>query len=292
MRMRNLVLVCTLCFLSIPYVATGTETAGTKNVTPGLTADQIIAGNIKARGGLKRWRAVHAMSMSGKLDAGKVRPVDAEKAQLDNRMVRASARRAMLEKEKGIADAEKIIQLPFVMEMQRPRKVRLEITFQNQTAVQVFDGENGWKLRPFLGHNDAEPYTSDEMKLASQQQDLDGPLIDFAAKGTKVKLEGTELVDGSNTYKLQLTLKNGAVRYVWVDAKTFLEVKIDGSRRLDGKSHQVATYYRNYKPVDGLMIPFLLETRVEGIKDAERIIIERVALNPKLVASRFAKPQA
>lgn len=292
MKMRNLVLVCTLCFLSIPFIAAGTESAGAKNAIPALTADQIIAGNIKARGGLKRWREVHAMSMSGKLDAGKVRPVDAEKAQLDNRMVRAAARRAILEKEKGIADAEKKVQLPFVMEMQRPRKVRLEITFQNQTAVQVYDGENGWKLRPFLGHNDAEPYTSDEMKLASQQQDLDGPLIDFAAKGTKVKLEGTELVDGSNTYKLQLTLKNGAVRYVWVDTKTFLEVKIDGSRRLDGKSHQVATYFRNYKPVDGLMIPFLLETKVEGIKDSERIIIERVALNPKLVASRFAKPQA
>lgn len=291
MNTRNLSLIGAVVFLSLPLLAAGADAKGRDNSTPRLSADQIVARNVKARGGLKRWREVHAMTMSGKMDAGKVRSPDADKAALDRSQLKAGVRRALEARAKGEADVATTVQLPFVMEMQRPRKMRLEITFQNQTAVQVFDGVNGWKLRPFLGRDEAEPYTPDEMKAASQEQDLDGPLIDYAAKGTKVKLAGVEQVDGRNAYKLKLTLKNGAERYVWVDAKTFLDVKIDGNRRLDGKPHQVATYFHNYRSVGGLMVPFLLETRVEGIKDSEKIIIDKVALNPKLGNARFAKPQ-
>ena len=40
---------------------------------------------------------------------------------------------------------------------------------------------------------------------------------------------------------------------------------MDGSpRRLDGKYHPVETYLSDYRSVDGLMIPHVLETSVEG----------------------------
>ena len=63
------------------------------------------------------------------------------------------------------------VQLPFVMELARPGKMRFELEFAGQTAIQVFDGANGWKLRPFLGRRVVEPYTTDEMKAASLQAD-------------------------------------------------------------------------------------------------------------------------
>jgi len=48
--------------------------------------------------------------------------------------------------------------------------------------------------------------------------------------------------------------------------RPFLEVKVEGTpRRLDGKYHPVATYLRDYKSVNGLMVPFVLETAVEGV---------------------------
>src|SRR6266436_1781597 len=48
------------------------------------------------------------------------------------------------------------VQLPFVMELKRPRKMRFELQFSGQTAIQVFDGANGWKLRPFLNRRVVE----------------------------------------------------------------------------------------------------------------------------------------
>ena len=245
-----------------------------------LTAEQVIEKNVAARGGLRAWRAVQTLSMSGKADAGgnegptrRVQGVKTVGVQLPKRPAEQA-------------------QLPFRLELKRARKSRLEIDFRGETAVQVYDGTNGWKLRPFLNRHDVEPFTPDEMKAIVMQSDLDGPLMDYAAKGTKVELEGTEKVEGNDTYRLKLTFKNEQAQRVWVNAKTFLEIKIEGTpRRLDGKYHAVEVYYRDYRTVSDLMMPYVLETKVEGIRQTEKIEVEKVAVNPLVEDSRFAKLQ-
>jgi hypothetical protein len=193
-------------------------------------------------------------------------------------------------------------QLPFTMEMQRPRRMRLELQFKGQTAIQVYDGANGWKVRPFLNRMEVENYTEDELRKSALQSDLDGPLVDYDAKGSKVELEGTEKVEDKDNYRLKVTTKDGHAIHVWIDAKTFLESKIEGApRRLDGLEHPVEVYYRDYRNVDGLQIPFLLETKVlpvektpRSVRQAnfpvERIVLDKVEVNPKLDASLFTKP--
>jgi hypothetical protein len=140
------------------------------------------------------------------------------------------------------------------------------------------------------------------MKIASMQSDLDGPLVDYAAKGTRVELDADEKVEGRDTYKLKLTMKNGQVLHVWIDSQSFLETKIEGApRRLDGVDHPVEIYFRDYRAVDGLKMPFVLETKVLpvaknafGLRDTpvpvERITVEKVEVNPKLEESHFSKP--
>ncbi len=250
-------------------------------------AGPIVEKNAEARGGLAAWRAVEAIRMSGSLEAGPRRdPVKQARAfQRTNDQVKADLRRALA---KGV-EPEKHVALPFVMELKRPRMARVEVKFQGQTAVQVYDGKRGFKLRPFLGRHEAEPYTAEELRQAAQQSELDGPLMDYAAKGERVALLGTEKVEGRDAYKLEVTARDGQVRHVWVDAKTWLDVKVDGSRKLDGRLRPVFTYLRDYRPVNGLMIPHTLETDVEGVPGGEKIVIDRVVLNPKVDDARFTK---
>jgi hypothetical protein len=40
------------------------------------------------------------------------------------------------------------------MKLKRPGKMRIELQFNGKTALQVYDGSNGWKLRPFLKSED------------------------------------------------------------------------------------------------------------------------------------------
>ncbi len=259
-----------------------------------LSAAEIVNKNVAARGGLQAWRAVQTMSMEGKMGAG-----GNQRAALPVPVPGRNANQATLPQRPA-----QETQLPFIMELKRPRKMRIELTFNGQTAVQVFDGANGWKLRPFLNRRVVEPYTTEEMKSESMQSDLDGPLVDYAAKGTKIELDGVEKVEDHDTYKLKLTMKSGQSIHVWIDAQTFLEAKIEGQpRRLDGVYHPVEVYYRDYRPVSGLQIPYVLETKVLRLaqksallKDPavppEKITIDKVVVNPKLEEARFAKPEA
>jgi hypothetical protein len=224
---------------------------------PTLSAQQIIDKNIAARGGLAAWRAVKTMSVSGQMDVG----------------------------------GKKATQLPFVMEMKRNRKSRVEVQFNGQTAVQVFDGEHGWLVRPYLGRTDAEPYSPTQQERAAEWQDLDGPLIDHEAKGIKVELEGIEAVEGHDAYKLKLTLMNGSVRHDWIDSHSFLEVKLQGLPRvMDGRPRSVDTYYRDYRSVNGLMVAYVLETAVQGVAGTHKMTIDKVNVNPALDDGLFAKP--
>ncbi|HWW03788.1 outer membrane lipoprotein-sorting protein [Collimonas sp.] len=244
--------------------ATAKATASTKaaaSVTAPvsrLSAAQIVDKNVAARGGLSAWHAVSSMSMAGKIDVG----------------------------------GKQETSLPFVMTMKRPHKSRFELRFQEQTAVQVYDGAQGWKVRPFLGRDEVEPFTPTEAKAAAAWTELDGALIDYAAKGTTVELQGMEQVEGHSAYKLKLTMKDHVERHLWIDAKSFLELKIDGEpRKLDGRMHNVAIYYRDYKTEGGLTLPYVLETVVTGAKASHKISIQHVTLNPPTTDAMFAKPQ-
>jgi len=226
---------------------------------PKLSVTQIVDKNVAARGGLAAWRAIQSMSITGKLDAG----------------------------------GKKDTLLPYTLQVQRPNKQRLAIEFAGETALQVFDGEHGWKLRPYLNRPNAEPFSADELRKAGEHPDLDGPLIDYTAKGNRVELEGTEMVEGQGTYRLKMTTKQGHEQHIWIDGSTFLEAKMEANpRHFDGRMRKVATYLRDYRRVEGVMMPFVAETRIEGVPGGHNMTIEKAVLNEKLDESAFAKPQA
>jgi len=290
-------LICSVMGFAISLAAA----ANTSSPRAHLSAAEIVEKNVAARGGLQAWRAVRTLSLEGKMGAGG-----------NQRATLATPTPPRKPGERpGVPIPQKAymrrpveeFQLPFVMELARSHKMRLELQFKGQTAVQVFDGTQGWKVRPFLNRSEVEPFSVEEMKVAAMQADLDGHLVDYAAKGTRLELVGMEKVEDRDTYKLRLTLRSGQAFHVWIDAQTFLETKMEGQpHRMDGVYHPAEVYFRDYREVNGLQVPFVLETRVLpvgrtalGVKDApvpaEKITIEKVVVNPKLDESVFAKPQ-
>jgi hypothetical protein len=255
-----------------------------------LTADQIVAKHIAARGGLSAWHAVQTMSWTGKMDAG-TGDSTSKSAQFAEEAMAPKTRKQIAARAPDKVAQKKQVQLPFVVDMKRPTLSRVEIQFAGKTAVQVYDGKNGWKLRPYLNRNDVEPFTADELKASVGKWDIDGPLLGAAAKGTKVELDGVEPVEGHEAYRLKLTAGNGTVQHIWIDAQTFLDVKVEGTpRHMDGKMRTVWIYQRDFKSEQGVMVPHLLETAVDGYSDTHKMVIEKVAVNPVLNDTLFVKP--
>lgn len=270
-------------------VPTAPLAAEAKGTPPRLNAEQVVRKHVEARGGQDAWHAVQSMAWSGQMDIG---PGDS--AARSARYVKASNRKSKAARSvpaESVEGAEQV-QVPFVLETKRPGMSRIEIEFAGKTAVQVFDGAKGWLLRPYLNRQDWEPFTADQARSYQGKGAFEDPLIDAAAKGTRVQLVSMDRVDGREAYKLKLVAKDGGSSHVWIDAQTFLDVKVEGEpRRMDGKMRTVWVTQRDFRPVQGVMVPFLLETSVEGFSDTHRIVVEQVALNPPIDDARFTRPR-
>lgn len=232
--------------------------ANIPDVATELSAAQIVENNVAARGGLEAWRKIQSMVWIGHIE----RPNTGAPS------------------------------LPYVLEQKRPGKTRFEIKAQNQTWVRVYDGTHGWKLRPARnGTPEVEPYTAEELSSAQNGQGIDGPLMDYQAKGIAVMLDGVDDVEGHKAYRLNVKFPSGAINHVWVDAQTFLEVKYDRqSHTTSDQPGTVSVFYRNYETIEGVQIPLMIESGSDTAKAKDKMVIDKVLLNPPLDDQRFAKP--
>jgi outer membrane lipoprotein-sorting protein len=195
-----------------------------------LTLDQIVQKHIEALGGLEKLKALQTLKATGK-------------ALLNDGQFEA----------------------PVAMWAQRPALTRIEINFKGKSFVHAFDGTTAWTVNPFSGSEEAEKASPEETKMAQDDADfVDGPLVNYQAKGNTVELVGKEDVAGSPAYKLKVTKKGGFSEYDYLDAKTFLAVKSAGKRTQDGKEYDFESYPGDYRPVNGVLIPFTTEQKLAG----------------------------
>lgn len=219
-----------------------------------LTVDEILAKNAEAKGGLDKIRAINSLRFTGKLNAGGM-------------------------------------ELPFTMTKKRPEMMKIEFSLQGMTGAQAYDGTTGWMVMPFMGKKDPEAMTGDMLKEVKDEADFDGPFIDYSKKGNKVELLGKEDVEGTPAYKLKLTTKSGTESTVFIDAETFLEVKVAAKRKMQGQEIESETTFGNYKEVDGLLFPFSIEQKAKGAPAGQAFVIEKAEINPALDDASFKMPE-
>jgi hypothetical protein len=171
--------------------------------------------------------------------------------------------------------------------------MRFEVTADNEKSIRAFDGNEGWKVRPPRSRNPGLlPFSPEEVRFARDAPGIDGPLIDHEIKGIGVELEGTDEIEDRKAYRLAIKLPSGTTRRVWIDMQTHLEVKYEReSRDAAGQARTVSVFYRNYRTVEGVKIPMAIETGTGSGSGLERLVLDRVLLNPPLDDAQFGKPR-
>jgi len=180
---------------------------------------------------------------------------------------------------------------PFVAEFKRPGKMHNEVTIQSKTVVRSFNGKDaGWVINPFVGKNVPEPMSAEDIKDAVNEADFDGPLVDAKAKGNTIELTGTEKVEGRDAYVLKVTHKDGQVSSYSFDTKTFLLSKWSGGDSVNGEAVTRETLFHDYRDVGGLKFAFELVSNTPGADVTQRIVVEKIELDPQIDEARFGKP--
>jgi outer membrane lipoprotein-sorting protein len=218
-----------------------------------LTADQIVQKHVEALGGEAKLNAIQSLVVTGKASI------------------------------LGQTEA------PLTIQVKRPNLLRLEITFQGRKVVQAFDGVTAWTINPMIGA-EPKPSSDEDTRAAQESSDfIGGNLVDYKSKGNTVELVDKEEIEGVAVYKLKITKKSGSVEYDYLDVKSFLPIKTEGKRKQLGQDILYESKIANYKPVEGVLMPFSLTQLVNG-RLAMEITIEKMDANVPLDAAVFRMP--
>ncbi len=222
-------------------------------LTSAQTVDDIIAKNVAARGGEQKLKAFKTVRISGKLTQGGFRA-------------------------------------GFVQEIKRPGKVREETIIQGMAMVDAYDGKVGWQVSPFEGRKDPDLLSEDDRKGLVEDSDIDGQLVDYKNKDHRAELIGHDSVEGTDCYKIKLTLNTGDVRYYYLDADSFLELKVETERKIRGTVHYEEVLYGDYEKIDGVYFPMAMEMGTKGDSQHAKLTVDKVEVNVPVADNRFTLP--
>jgi outer membrane lipoprotein-sorting protein len=215
------------------------------------TAEELVAKNTEAKGGLAKIKAIKTLRMTGRMQQGDFTAVVGQEAKA-------------------------------------PNQLRLTFTIQNMTQIQAYDGSVAWQISPFAGRKDPELLGEDDMRDLVEQADFYGPLIDARDKGNTIEYLGHDTVDGDDVYRLKVTLKNGDIVYYDLDPDTYLEIRTETQQFIRGSVRERVTDLGSYKLVNGVYFPFSIEVAPKRNPSARAsITIEKIEANVDISDADF-----
>jgi hypothetical protein len=210
-----------------------------------VTVNELIAKHVEARGGSGKLKAIQSLRLTGKLEVS------------------------------GDFSAEFAI----IRQIRRPNRVRTDATLQGITMVRAWDGREGWAISPLYGRKDPERLSGDESKELMDIADIDGPLVDSAAKGNRIDYLGTEDIDGTEAHKLRVSAPNGDVQYLYLDPDYYLVIRIVYQRSVRGVRMETETDLGNYEKVNDVYFPFSIDSGPKGGIKNRKITFEKAEAN-------------
>jgi len=219
------------------------------------TAEELVSKNTQARGGLDKINAIKTARMTGKAITSDGTPAD------------------------------------FVIENARPNLYRMSYTIAGMTAVLAYDGTTGWQIQPFGGRKDPQFMGEDDLRDLLSEPDFEGPLVNYKQQGSTVEYLGKALVDGDDTLRLKVTLKNGDIDYCYLDPDTYLEIRREVQMFIRGAIKEKDIDFGSYKAVAGVMFPFsITEVKKDDPNNWITMTIDKIEVNVPLENSQFAVP--
>jgi hypothetical protein len=224
-------------------------------LTVAQTADELVAKNLQAKGGIEKIKAITSQREVGKFQQGQFT------AQVGQ-------------------------------ESKAPDLLRQTFTIQGMTQIQAYDGANGWQISPFEGRKDPELLGEDDLRDLVENADFYGPLVDYKEKGNTIEYLGHDSVDGDDVYKLKVTLKNGDILNYFLDPDSMLEVRIEKIMYIRGAVHESLQDLGSYKQVNGVYFPFSIESGSKNSPNRAKITLASIQVNVPIDDSQFKMPAA
>jgi hypothetical protein len=209
------------------------------------TVDEIIGKHIDAIGGKDAWKKINSIKMTGSVT---MQGTD----------------------------------ISITMTAVNGKGTRMDITLGGMNGYSFVTPTEGWMFMPFNGQQKPEALTADQIKDSQEELDTQGELIDYKLKGHTVELLGKEDVEGTECWKVKVTLKSGKVKTDFFDPTSFYLLREVSKQKADGQEHEQTANFSNFQKLpEGITVPMTIGS---GMGD---MVIKKIEINTKVDESIF-----
>ena len=182
--------------------------------------------------------------------------------------------------------------MPMTITVKRPSKMRVDVKVpaMNMEVINAFDGETAWADNPMQGGLQKLP--DDQAARFKEQADIEGILVNYEAKGYAVEYAGEAEIKGTPTQKLKVLRPDSSEIFVYLDAETFLQIKMESEapNPMTGGTAQVETFMSDYRPVNGVQMPYSMEVVMDG-QSFQTITFSEIKANVETDDAIFMYPK-
>jgi len=157
------------------------------------------------------------------------------------------------------------MEMPMVIYMKNPNKIKSVATINGQEMIQVFDGEKGYMINPMTGSS-----TPVEMGQIEAKQLLRSNVfqnyMDNYLKNNQLILEGVENVNGKPAFKIKASIEGGNVIRILIDKSSYLIVKTIADVNQGGMAVSLESIPSDYTETNGVLLPMTTTTSAAGME--------------------------
>ncbi len=137
---------------------------------------------------------------------------------------------------------------------------RSDFSFNGLTGYQIITKDSGFNFSPFGGMAEPERMTDADVKLATDEYDLESPIVNYQAKGHTIELMENEDIDGVDAIQLRVNLKNGKTIFYFIDPDTYYIIRTTAKGVSNGQEFSNTSNYYNFKKTkEGILFPFTVD---------------------------------
>ena len=157
------------------------------------------------------------------------------------------------------------MEMPMVMQMKNPDKIKVTYSVNGLEMVSVFDGVKGYTMNPMMGSAEPVELTGEQLNQIKNNNIFTNQLQEYHKK-KQLTLEGLEDVNGKPASKLKVNIEGGNPIYMFVDKGTGLIVKLTTKVEQMGTTMDVETLMTDYTDTKGVVMPKKTIAKMNGME--------------------------
>jgi hypothetical protein len=175
--------------------------------------------------------------------------------------------------------------LPLVIWMKNPDKIRTVTNANGQEIISVFDGVKGYQINPMTGSDKPTEMTPEQVKQTIRNNIFQNQLMAHFRNG-QLSLDGEDKVNDKPAFRLKTTVGGEPDSYIYIDKSSYLIVREVSDIVQNGSPVTVVTNHSDYSDNEGIILPM---KTITSVNDMEVIItFTRIETNLAMEDSIFS----